>query len=95
MREDRTWGGSFEIAAMTELYQRPIEIYEQSIVPQRLTPEVFPQFDLNTPIRIQYVHGNHYQSITSANHAETVMSPTTAGVIEDLNIAYSRGVIRV
>ena len=45
MREDRTWGGNFEIVALNELYQRPVEVYEQSIVPRRFVSHAFPQFD--------------------------------------------------
>jgi OTU domain-containing protein 5 len=71
-RKDKTWGDDIEIEALSEIYNRPIEIYKGSNKPLKSFHEnkYFSQYDTNTninfslhPIRLSYHNKNHYNSI--------------------------------
>ena len=60
-REDTCHGNHIEIIAMTEIYNRPIEVYEYSTEPKNTFQNAF-QTD-NEPIRLSYHGRNHYNSL--------------------------------
>ena len=71
-RKNRVWGDDIELQALSELYNRPIEIYSNSIKPLRTFHESkinFKRDDNNNknyniiPIRLSYHGKNHYNSI--------------------------------
>ena len=63
-RQDGCWGDDLEIQALSEIYNRPIEIYAYSNEPMRTFHEVS---DTNkTPIRISYHGKAHYNSVIRA-----------------------------
>ena len=58
------WGDDIELQAMSEVYDRPIEIYAYRAEPMRtFHEEQNGQGNLKEPIRLSY-HGNeHYNSV--------------------------------
>ena len=64
-RNDRTYGDHVEIQALSEIYNRPIEVYQYSLEPINTFICYYSnRSDQNPPIRMSY-HGNiHYNSIT-------------------------------
>jgi len=69
-RQDRCYGNNLEIQAISELYNRPVEIY--TFQGGRLKPPVnifHGQYATdNAPIRLSYHHGNHYNSVFNPNN---------------------------
>ena len=71
-RKNQTWGDDIELEALSEIYNRPIEIYKGSNIPLKTFHEnkYFSDdeeyknnnFSL-TPIRLSYHNKNHYNSI--------------------------------
>jgi len=60
-RQDGVWGDDIELQALSEIYNRPIEIYAYRAEPMRTFHEEASQG--GKPIRLSY-HGNeHYNSI--------------------------------
>jgi OTU domain-containing protein 5 len=66
-RQDRCYGNHIEIMAITEIYNRPIEVYEYSIQPKNIFQSGF-ETD-NEPIRLSYHGRNHYNSLVDPNKA--------------------------
>ena len=69
-RKDGTWGDDIELEALSEIYNRPIEIYSGSEKPLRCFHEDKKLYSDNrnkgiiiTPIRISYHGRKHYNSI--------------------------------
>ena len=68
-RKNKTWGDDVELEALSEIYNRPIEIYKESNKPLKTFHEkIYEQDkDINnysmTPIRLSYHKKNHYNSI--------------------------------
>ena len=72
-----------EITALSELYQRPVEIYDQQTTPrQTFSNSVNFGNDL-APMRISFKNGNHYDSVVSDNHGETLFNKEDAGKHEN------------
>lgn len=61
-REDGVWGDDVEIQAMSELYNRPIEIYAYAKEPLRTFHEVSNDQHVK-PIRLSYHGRSHYNSV--------------------------------
>ena len=69
-RKDKVWGDDVELEALSELYNRPIEIYDGSSIPRKTFHENnYSQYCTknincgNNPIRLSYHKGNHYNSL--------------------------------
>ena len=83
MRKPGIWGDNMEITALSELYQRPVEIYDQQTTPrQTFSNSVNFGNDL-APMRISFKNGNHYDSVVSDNHGETLFNKEDAGKHEN------------
>ena len=60
-RQDGVWGDDLEIQAMSEIFNKPIEIYAYRNEPMRTFHE--SEFEGGNPMRVSY-HGKcHYNSI--------------------------------
>lgn len=86
MRCPGHWGDHTEIQALSELYDRPIEVYAYSLTPMN-TYNNAPRH--NVPIRLSYHFQSHYNSIVTPTHTSSIMD-TTPGMIEDLQINESK-----
>lgn len=86
--QNGVWGDDLEIQALSEIYNRPIEIYAYSNEPMRTFHE---QEEGNEPFRLSY-HGRcHYNSIVSLNwNLSKVFVKSRPGEIENEAINYSR-----
>ena len=87
MRTLRTWGGNLEITALSELYQRPVEVYAQQTTPRRTFSDSVNYNNQLPPIRVSFKNGNHYDSIVSEDHGDTVLNIAEAGDFEDAVLA--------
>ena len=87
MRTLRTWGGNLEITALSELYQRPVEVYAQQTTPSTTFSDSVTYDNDLPPIRLSFVNGNHYDSIVSEDHGNTVLNVAEAGEFEDTVLA--------
>ena len=61
MRENGVYGDNLEIQALSEMFNRTVEIYARDVQPIN----ILQARDANRepPIRLLYVNGNHYDSI--------------------------------
>jgi len=68
-RNDRTYGDHVEIQALSEIYNRPIEVYQYSLEPINTFICYYNNnTEQNPPVRLSY-HGNiHYNSIVDPNN---------------------------
>ena len=83
MRSLGQWGGNLEITALSELYQRPVEVYDQQTTPRNIFSNSV-NYDNNLgPIRITYKNGNHYNSVVSEEHGDMLIDTDSAGTFED------------
>ena len=83
-----TWGDNLEIIALSELYQRPVEVYDQQTTPRNILSDAMDYANNAAPIRITYVNGRtHYNSVVSVNHCDTLLNRDEAGVYEDAVLA--------
>jgi len=78
------WGGHIEIQAMSEIYQRPVEIYSYGAEPMKVVGNSFLG---NAVIRLSYHQQSHYNSITDGAIIE---HPPTPGEVENGRIAWSK-----
>ena len=91
MRSLGTWGGNLEITALSQLYQRPVEVYDQQTTPRNIFSDSVNYDNNQAPIRISYMNGRtHYNSVLSDNHGETLFQRDDAGVFEDAVLASLR-----
>jgi len=69
LRQDGVFGSNLEIQCMTELFNRPIEIYvpENGATPINIFHGSYKTGDM--PIRLSYHGGNHYNSIVNPKEA--------------------------
>ena len=102
-RKDKIWGDDVELEALSEIYNRPIEIYRDNNKPLKTFHEKIYEQDDNdynnysiTPIRLSYHKKNHYNSIIplkddkiNFQNYENSLIKTEPGVYETkiLNIA--------
>ena len=87
MRVLKTWGGNLEIAALSELYQRRVEVYDQRTVPRSTFSESVNFDNDYPPIRVTFKNGNHYNSVLSDDIAQTLLNEHQAGEFEDAVLA--------
>ena len=83
MRALRTWGGNLEITALSELYQRRVEIYAQETTPRITFSESVNYSNDLPPIRVSFKNGNHYDSVVAENLNDTTLNSQQAGEFED------------
>ena len=83
MRTLGEWGGNLEITALSELYQRRVEIYDQQTTPRLSFSESVNYNNDHPPIRMTYKYGVHYDSVVAENHGNTVSDIDIAGNFED------------
>ena len=70
-RKDGTWGDDIELEALSEIYDRPIEIYSGSEKPLKCFHEKNSHVDeKKVPIRLSYHGHNHYNSAIPLKDAE-------------------------
>lgn len=60
-RRNATYGNHLELQAVSELFNRPIEIFAHQPEPLNLFQTSYD--DQNPPIRLSYHNGNHYNSV--------------------------------
>ena len=63
LRKDGQWGGNPELIALSKIYKRPIEVYENSVMPRFLELSNDPGNN-GPPIRV-FFRNYHYGSIRS------------------------------
>ena len=94
-RKEGIWGDDLEIQAMSEIYNRPIEIYAYSSTPMRTFHEVDSEEGENLqqdePFRLSYHGKSHYNSIVWKKWTkEDVYIKEQPGVVEDEAISISK-----
>eukprot|EP00456_Euglypha_rotunda_P037860 TRINITY_DN2907_c0_g1_i15.p1 TRINITY_DN2907_c0_g1~~TRINITY_DN2907_c0_g1_i15.p1 ORF type:complete len:274 (+),score=22.81 TRINITY_DN2907_c0_g1_i15:356-1177(+) len=87
MKQNGAWGDHVEIQAMSEIYDRAIEVYAYSNVPLN-TYQGAPT--LNLPMRLSYHYRSHYNSIVDKKSFQKSILTTTPGQIEDIQIKESK-----
>ena len=87
MRALRTWGGNLEITALSELYQRRVEIYAQETTPRITFSDSVNYSNDFPPIRVTFKNGNHYNSVVADNHYDTTLTSQQPGEFEDAVLA--------
>ena len=75
---------------MSERYQRPVEIYDQQTTPRATFSNSVNFGNDLPPIRITLKNGNHYDSVVSQTHSETLLNMDEAGQFEDSVLASLR-----
>jgi OTU domain-containing protein 5 len=65
-RQNATYGNHLELQAVSELFNRPIEIFAHQPEPLNLFQTAYD--DQNPPIRLSYHNGNHYNSVRDPNN---------------------------
>ena len=84
-RLNSCWGDDPEIQAMSEIYQRPIEIwaYDAALGAKRLrTFHEITDGKGRAAIRLSFYGGGHYDSIVAADHRDALLT-TLPGVLEE------------
>ena len=71
-KEDGVWGDDVEIQALSEIYNKAVEIYAYSDIPMRTFHEkagghTNSVISVNTPIRLSYHGKSHFNSIIHKN----------------------------
>ena len=90
---DGVWGDDLEIQAMSEIYNRKVEIYALSEVPMKTFREAsmdrLEREQTSEPIRLSYHGMNHYNALVPIDQEEFKKSLTTVepGVFEDMELA--------
>ncbi|VVC42166.1 Hypothetical protein CINCED_3A020686 [Cinara cedri] len=85
-RQERTHGNHVEIHAMSELYNRPVEVYCYDIEPINICNKAHIADDSSPPIRLAYQKGSHYNSIIDPNKNTVGIGlglPNYAPVVEE------------
>lgn len=87
-RMNGIWGDDLEIQALSEIYNRPIEIYAYQTEPMRTFHETDGGEE---PIRLSYHGQSHYNSIVPLNwNYEKVYVKRKPGEVEEEAIYLSR-----
>ena len=87
MRTLRTWGDNLEITALSELYQRRVEVCAQETTPRITLSDSVNYNNELPPIRVSFKNGNHYNSVVAENHSDTTLNSQQAGDFEDAVLA--------
>jgi len=80
--QDGCWGDDIEIQALSEMYNRAIEIYAYSSEPMRTFHE--SESNNNEPVRLSYHGRSHYNSIKKVGKEHESLLGTTFGQMEDI-----------
>jgi hypothetical protein len=88
MKQDGAWGDHVEIQAMSELYDRPVEIYAYSDKPMRTYQQ--QQMKNKYPIRLSYHFQSHYNSVVHRNSHHNHIIQSNPGEVEEQRIANRR-----
>ena len=91
MRTLPTWGDNLEITALSELYQRRVEVYAQETTPRITLSDSVNYNNELPPIRVSFKNGNHYNSVVAENHNDTTLNSQQAGEFEDAVLASLSG----
>jgi len=87
-RKDGVWGDDLEIQALSEIYDRSIQIYAYSGEPMRTFHEV--STNNQEPIRLSYHGSSHYNSIKKIGQENDGVLDNEPGVLEDVVLRNSR-----
>ena len=87
MRTLRTWGDNLEITALSEIYQRRVEVYAQETTPRITLSDSVNYNNELPPIRVSFKNGNHYNSVVAENHNDTILNSQQVGEFEDAVLA--------
>jgi len=90
MRRPSTWGGNVEIQAISEIYDRPVEIYAYDTIPRNTFSNENRNRTAKPPLRLSYHFNSHYNSITYVGHSRQIENPRKAGELEDRKIKFSQ-----
>ena len=88
LRQDGSWGGNFEIMAISEIYKCRVEVYEFSEEPRVVNNWDF-QGSNNPPIRIFY-RNNHYASVRSEGDRNLIFQALQPGQLEQKMLTQSK-----
>ena len=82
MRKPGIWGSQVEIEALSQIYQRKVEIYDQTTIP-RITCDAHVTYNNEFhPIRISFRNRVHYDSVVTNDHGDTILKSADFGKIE-------------
>ncbi|CAG9326059.1 unnamed protein product [Blepharisma stoltei] len=84
--QNGAWGDDIEIEAMSELYDRSIEIYAYANQPMRTFHESYGE---GTPIRLAYHGRSHYNSIIGKDGHEPLLT-SRPGEFEEIRIQLTK-----
>ena len=87
MRTPGIWGSQLEIEALSRMYHRKVEIYDQQTTPRLTCDEDVSYRNDLPPIRLSFQNRVHYDSVVTADHVWTVVNSDDAGIIEDAALA--------
>jgi len=78
---DGEYGTNLEVQACVESFQRPIEVYSDEAGAEPLNIFQGDHF-LQSPLRVSYHRGNHYNAVIPIENEESVIPPTSYGKFE-------------
>uniref|UniRef100_A0A6A7GCS2 ubiquitinyl hydrolase 1 n=1 Tax=Hirondellea gigas TaxID=1518452 RepID=A0A6A7GCS2_9CRUS len=88
MRRDGIWGDNVEIQCMSEIYDRPVEVFAYQAEPMK-TYRRPSQQGSKPPIRLSYHFQSHYNSVIHPRNHHFVISNEQPGEIEDRCLKWS------
>eukprot|EP00475_Leptophrys_vorax_P021286 TRINITY_DN28_c0_g1_i1.p1 TRINITY_DN28_c0_g1~~TRINITY_DN28_c0_g1_i1.p1 ORF type:complete len:571 (+),score=130.99 TRINITY_DN28_c0_g1_i1:91-1713(+) len=90
LRRDGEWGDHVEIQVMSEIYDRPVEVYAYSDSPLNIYHKKSESEAERPPIRLSYHFQSHYNSIIVRGlHSASILN-SRPGEVEDRAIARSQ-----
>lgn len=82
------WGDDIEIQALSEIYNKPFEIYAYSNIPMRTFHE---HFGIGSPLRLSYHGQSHYNSIANKDKHLPLLNLTPGEYENNVLESISRG----
>lgn len=79
MRRDGSWGDHVEIQAISELYERPVQVFAYSVDPMK----TFHSSIKKHPILLSYHFRSHYNSLVHPELHRANLLTSAVGVVED------------
>eukprot|EP00479_Gromia_sphaerica_P014539 TRINITY_DN870_c0_g1_i2.p1 TRINITY_DN870_c0_g1~~TRINITY_DN870_c0_g1_i2.p1 ORF type:complete len:181 (+),score=33.17 TRINITY_DN870_c0_g1_i2:716-1258(+) len=86
MKNSGIWGGEVEVQAMSEIYDRTIEIYVYQTSPARTYHQKGELDESERPIRLSYHFNSHYNSVRPTEDFEAIIRDMPPGQFEDEHI---------
>jgi len=84
MRKDGEWGDHVEIQAISELYNRPVEVYAYNAEPIHVYSRRDSEAsDFRIPIRLSYHFRSHYNSVVDLDRYRSTLLSEAPGTFED------------